>query len=206
MAAARTRYTEKANAGDPSARGELARIKERQRMISSQRDASVETLRREPELFTTGPVTFLAHALVVPFSDPQEVKHREDRIEAVAMQVAMAYEEANGAVVKDVHTPELARAAGLGDYPGFDLFSRRPDGSELAIEVKGRALTGDIDISDNEWSAACNQRQKYWLYVVHDCATTKPRLERVNDPWKKLITRTRSFIISEEEIRQNTEE
>ena len=152
LAAARARYTEKANAGDPNARGELTRIKERQRPLSAQRDTAILTLRREPELITSGSITFLAHALVVPSSDPEDVKQRDERIEAIAMQVAIAYEEADGGFVKDVHTPELARAAGLGDHPGFDLFSRRPDGSELAIEVKGRAQPGDIDISENEWS------------------------------------------------------
>ena len=31
------------------------------------------------------------------------------------MEVAIAFEEAEGAIVKDVHTPELARAAGLSN-------------------------------------------------------------------------------------------
>ena len=196
LAAARARYTEKANGGDPAAKGELTRIKERQRALSAQRELALSALRREPELIDAAPVTFLAHALVVPSTDPEDVKHRDDKIEQIAMQVAMAYEEANGAVVKDVHTPELARAAGLGDNPGFDLFSRRPDGSELAIEVKGRAQSGDIDISSNEWSAACNLRERFWLYVVFDCATANPRLVRILDPWGKIIASARGYVLN----------
>ncbi len=152
LAAARVRCTEKVNQGDAHARGELTRIKEQQRELAAQRQAALAVLRREPELMGAGPVDFKAHALVVPSSDPEEMKRRDERIEAIAMQMAMAYEEAIGAVVKDVHTPELARTVGLNDYPGFDLFSRRPDGTEHAIEVKGRAREGGIEISENEWS------------------------------------------------------
>ena len=198
LAAARARYTERANRGDPHAKRELANVKERQRALAAQRDTALAVLRWEPELMTANPITFLAHALVVPSSDPEDIKHRDDQVEAIGMQVAIAYEEANGAVVKDVHTPELARAAGLQDNPGFDLFSRRPDGSELAIEVKGRAQTGNIYISVNEWSAACNIQGKYWLYVVYQCASSIPLLIRINDPWNKLIVQTKSLQINED--------
>ncbi|MHC1732928.1 MAG: helicase-related protein [Bacteroidales bacterium] len=206
LAAARARYTEKANSGEPNAKGELTRIKERQRALASQRDAAIATLHREPELIAFNPITFLAHALVVPSSDPADIKHRDDRIEAIGMRVAIAYEEANGASVKDVHTPELANAAGLVDNPGFDIFSHRPDGSELAIEVKGRALTGNIDISDNEWSAACNHRNKYWLYIVYDCASSIPCLVRVHDPWQKLIAEPSKFRLDQQLILAAAEE
>ena len=78
--------------------------------------------------------------------------------------------------------PELARRAGLGDWPGFDLLSEGPAGGRRAIEVKGRAGTGDIELSENEWAKACNLRDGYWLYVVYDCATARPRLVRARDP------------------------
>ena len=200
LAAARARYTEKANGGDSIAKGELTRIKERQRALSTQRDLALLALSREPELITSNPVTFLAHALVVPSNDPEDAKQRDERIEAIGMQVAIAYEEASGAVVKDVHTPELARAAGMNDNPGFDLFSRRPDGSELAIEVKGQARDGDVDISENEWGAACNHRQKYWLYVVYECASAAPQLLCVHDPWQKLIAEARGYRLDRQSI------
>jgi hypothetical protein len=202
LAAARARCTEKANQGDPHARGELTRIKTQQRELGVQREAALAVLRREPDLMDIGPVDFKAHALVVPSSDPEEVKRRDERIEAIAMQVAIAYEEANGAVVKDVHTPELARSAGLNNNPGFDIISRRPDGSERAIEVKGRDQTGDIDISENEWGAACNLLDKYWLYIVYNCSSAHPDLGRINNPWAKLIAKARGFTIKEQEIDQ----
>jgi hypothetical protein len=39
------------------------------------------------------------------------------------MDMVRAFEEAAGAKVKFVHTPELARATGLPDHPGFDILS-----------------------------------------------------------------------------------
>ncbi len=119
------------------------------------------------------------------------------------MKIAQAFEEAAGAKVLDVHTPELARTAGLPDNPGFDLLSIRPENEKRAIEVKGRAGTGDIEVSANEWAKACNMRQGYWLYVVYDCATPNPRLVRVQDPFGSLLAKSKgSVLISAKEIGQ----
>ena len=200
LLSARARYTEKANAGDAHARGELTRIKARQRSLRTQREAALRALRREPELITDGPVTFLAHALVIPSTDPEDKKHRDDAIEAIATQVVIAYEETAGAVVKDVHTPELSRAAGMGDHPGFDLLSTRLNGEKRLIEIKGRSRSGNIDISDNEWSRANIERSKYWLYVVYDCATPAPRLIRIQDPWGRLMAKVRGYTLDEQMI------
>src|ERR1039458_380536 len=86
----------------------------------------------------------------------------------IAMRMAVAFEESEGAEVQDVHTPELARKAGLQDNPGFDLLSKRRDGEKRCIEVKGKARLGDVDVSANEWPAACNLGSQYWFYVVFD--------------------------------------
>jgi hypothetical protein len=205
LAQARASLTQKANSGDLYARGELTHIKERQKALQAQRENAVKRLEREPELIEAGELTFLVHALVVPSKDPEEIRHRDDAIEAIAMQVAVAHEQAAGAVVKDVHTPELARGAGLGDYPGFDLLSRRPDGSERAIEVKGRAQAGNVMISENEWSSACNLRMKYWIYVVFNCMFPVPKLYEIRDPWGSLVARTKSYQIEEELIMRSAE-
>jgi hypothetical protein len=58
-------------------------------------------------------------------------------------------------------------------------------------EVKGRARVGDIEMKEYEWTKACNLRDRYWLYVVYDCATANPRLLRVHDPSTKLIVKAR---------------
>ncbi len=168
LAQARARLTDKANAGDPRAKGELTKIKARQKSLQARKNDALAVLHREPELVAPGEVTFLAHALVVPSSDP---------------------------------TAEQALAAGLEAWPGFDLRSRRPSGEELAIEVKGRASTGNVELTENEYIKACNLRDRYWLYVVFECAKASPRLLRVQDPFGKLIVRAKgSVIIGEGQI------
>lgn len=201
LAALRTRLTERARAGDSWASGELTKVKERQRELTTQREEALATLRREPELVAVGDVSFLAHALVVPSSDPEDRMRHDQEVEQIAVRVARAYEEGYRAAVRDVSTPPLARAAGLEDHPGFDLLSRRPEAGELAIEVKGRAGIGDVELKENEWAKACNLGERYWLYVVYDCASAHPRLLRVQDPFRKLIVKARGGVmIGEQEI------
>lgn len=199
LAARRARVTDKARAGDAGAQGELARIRERQRALSFRKAAAIAERQREPELVAAGEVDLLAHALVVPSTDPEDRRRQDALVECMAMQVATAWEESQGATVLDVHTPEMARLADLPDYPGFDLLSRRRGGAHRNIEVKGRAGVGGIEVSDNEWAKACNFRDRYWLYVVFDCGTACPRLLRVQDPFGKLLARSRGGVLVDEQ-------
>ena len=196
LAAARSRFNERVRTGDQQAREELSRVKERQRSLAAIRTSRLDGIRAEPDGIRPGEVEFLVHALVVPSWNSAEMELYDAEVESIAVQVATAYEERFSAEVKDVSRPELARRAGLTDWPGFDLLSLRPQEAggptqELAIEVKGRGGYGNIELSDNEWAKACNLRDRYWLYVVFDCATPHPRLERVRDPFGKLLARSR---------------
>ncbi|OGS00021.1 MAG: hypothetical protein A3G41_08050 [Elusimicrobia bacterium RIFCSPLOWO2_12_FULL_59_9] len=122
------------------------------------------------------------------------------------MQIAQTFEGVAGATVQDIHKPELARLAGLPDNPGFDLLSIRPGNERRAIEVKGRAGTGEIEVSANEWAKACNMRQAYWLYAVYDCATPNLRLVRVQDPFGSLLARAKgSVLISSRQVMESAE-
>ena len=208
LAAARARLTDKVRYGDPGARTELARIKARQRGITAARARRLAELRSEPERVRPGEFEFLVHALVVPAQDPEEVERFDAEVEAVAMSVAASWEERLGADVKDVSRPDLARRAGLPDWPGFDLLSLRSGIERRAIEVKGRAGSGSVIMSDNEWAKACNLRNGYCLYVVFDCATPQPRLVRVRDPFGKLLARSResvAYTISQGELTEAAE-
>ena len=187
LAQARSKLREKAQAGDPRAKAEFTKIKDRQKALAARRESALAVLRREPELIEANEIVFLAHALVVPTDNPEDKKRFDAEVEAIAIKVAWAFEEAAGAVVTDVSKPRLARAAGLEDNPGFDLLSNRPGEGSRGIEVKGRAGIGDVELTENEWPKACNQRGRYWLYVVFDCGTPHPRLLRVQDPFGKLV-------------------
>jgi len=206
LAQARARQTEKARTGDSRAKGELTRIKARQKGLLVSKNEALTVLRCEPELIIPGGITFLAHALVVPSSDPEDKQRYDSNVEAKAMQWVRAYEETLGAIVYDVSTAERALLAGLEAWPGFDLHSHRPSGEHLAIEVKGRAGIGDVELTENEYIKACNLRDRYWLYVVFECAKSAPRLLRVQDPFGKLIVRAKgSVIVGEGQIFANAE-
>jgi len=201
LAAARARYSERARADDPKAKGELTRIKERQRLLSIRSEDALTAVRLEPDLVAVGEISFIGHALVVPSVDPEDRKRHDEAVEDLAVKLAWSYEEGLGSKVKDVSTPALARVAGLTDSPGFDLLSFRPGPKELAIEVKGRAGIGDVEITENEWAKACNLRGRYWLYVAYNCASSQPRLLRIQDPFGKLLIRARGgVLVNEHEI------
>lgn len=201
LAAARAKHAEKARTGNRKALEAFEEVKRQQKLLASRRESALAVLRREPELITPGLVDFVAHALVVPSSDPIDIEQHEANVEEVAMRIARAFEEAAGATVHDVHTPELARLAGLPDNPGFDLLSIRPGDERRAIEVKGRAGTGEIEVSANEWAKACNMGRAYWLYAAYDCASPLPRLARVQDPFSCLLAKAKgSMLVSSREV------
>ncbi len=189
LANARAKMAQKARAGSKGASAELTHIKARQRDLSDRLERSLNVIRREPELLVPGNVEFIAHALVVPSTDPAEREWRDANVEQIAMDLVKAFEEAEGATVKFVCTPKLARAAGLPDHPGFDILSFRAGSQQRCIEVKGRVDAGDVEITDNEWGRACNLREEYWLYVVYYCGTSTPQLVRVQDPFGSLLVR-----------------
>ena len=98
----------------------------------------------------------------------------DPEVEAIAMQVAMEYEQAQGRQVYDVHEKNL----------GYDLTSIDLNSGELRlIEVKGLGgPKGRVLLTPNERRVAEDRRDCYWLYVVTHCHT-QPRLEEpIKDP------------------------
>jgi hypothetical protein len=197
LAEARQRWKSKVDSGTPQANEDLGAIKQRQRDLAHRREAAIARLRNEPESIAAGAVEFIAHAYVVPTTDP-ELKERFDAdVEATAVRIVTEFEERFGANVIDVSRPDRARAAGLEDYPGFDLLSRRSDGTQRAIEVKGRATTGAVQMTLNELVKAASLGDEAWLYVVYGCASLVPELQRVRNPANVLRHRLSGHAIIE---------
>ena len=198
---ARSVWSKRRRDGHLSAEREIARIRDLQRAWEARSQNAEQTVLREPALIGVGPVEFLAHVLVRPAASDEQSLRYDAEVERVAMQLVMAYERAHGARVDDVHTPELAFRAGLNTpCPGFDALSFRPDGSRRCIEIKGRARQGNIYISTNEWAAAANRREEYWLYTVFECASASPRLVAVQDPFRKLVEKATGYELAAEMI------
>ncbi|MYH10669.1 MAG: DUF3883 domain-containing protein [Gemmatimonadales bacterium] len=180
---------------------ELEAVKREQTDLGLERSAAVEELETAARRIVPAEPRFRALAIALPPRGDEAVEAFDARVEETAMRIAAEWERARQATVVDVSRPSGARAAGLSDYPGFDLLATRPDGSKRHIEVKGRADRAEIRMEDNEWRAACHLGDEFWLYVVYGCATSNPQLVRVRDPFHRLIAvNTRRLRISVGEV------
>ena len=147
-------------------------------------------LERERECMI-GDIQHVARAWVLPHPErntPQIAAMVADpEIERIAVQFAIKHEEAEGRVVESVET----------ENRGFDLISRKPHPEDPKtaidvrfIEVKGRADTGDIALTSNEYNTAKRLKKDYYLYIVLHCATA-PSLNIFQDPaildWQPIV-------------------
>ena len=148
-------------------------------------------LRQESECMI-GDIQHIGRAWVLPHPERNSPQIREmvtdPEIERIAVQFAIKHEEAEGRVVESVEA----------DNRGFDLISRKPHPEDPKtaidvrfIEVKGRAQTGEIALTTNEYNTAKRLRKDYCLYVVFHCASPNPLLNIINDPstldWQPIV-------------------
>ena len=196
------------NATGPEAGEALDAVKREQRVLAAEKARVLAAIDAAPDRIVSGGLRFLVHTLVVPAADPGEMERYDARVEEIALRIAIAWERDRGGEPRDVSRPELARLAGLPDWPGFDLLSSHGEGETRGIEVKGRAGGGAIQMEANEWKQACHLGERYWLYAVFDCATPAPRLLRVRDPFAKLLAGRRdsaAYAISAAALREAAE-
>src|SRR5207248_5666640 len=111
--------------------------------------------------------------------------------EAIAMNVVMEHEQAQGRQVYDVSEKNL----------GYDIASLDLASGELRlIEVKGLgASTGTILLTPNERRVAEDRRDCYWLYVVTDCDAVARLQDPIRDParldWNE-VTKVAHYYLS----------
>ncbi len=164
-------------------------------------------LQRERECMI-GDIQHLGRAWVLPHperSSPHIAPMVADpEIERTAVQVAIRHEEAQGRVVESVEQ----------DNRGFDLISRKPHPEDPKtaidvrfIEVKGRAETGEIALTSNEYNTAKRLKNDYYLYVVFHCATT-PSLNSLQDPasldWQPII-KVEQYLLKQDSLKRPVE-
>ena len=179
-------------------------LRREQAALGNERTCALRQLAEAPERLYSGETRLLAHALVIPAPDSAEFERYDEGVEEMAVRIASEWERDHGGHLQDVSKPAKARAAGLPDWPGFDLFSIRPDGERRNIEVKGRAGKGGIQVEENEWKQASHLGASYWLYVVLDCATSRPTLLRIRNPFRLFVASRRlseAFSISASALR-----
>ena len=109
---------------------------------------------------------------------------RDDEVEAVAVEVSMRHEQAQG------RTPVSVEK----DNCGWDITSLKDGQVARYIEVKGRAGDGAVCLTENEWIKAQRFAKDYWLYIVTDCRAD-PKLHLVQDPAGKLTPKEEVQIV-----------
>ncbi|MBN2560835.1 MAG: DUF3883 domain-containing protein [Phycisphaerae bacterium] len=189
LAEVRTDLARRIRQGDTTASDELEKVKQKQIQLEEEKAQALLFEQRRADTLEVVRMDRIAIALVLPDQSPEARETYDQDIEAMAMRIARNFEvDRYKARVYDVSSPHLAR--------GYDLESHRGNGEKVVIEVKGRAGRGSVQLTENEWPTAANVRDKYWLYVVVDCAAN-PSLYRVQDPAFKLAVKSRqSFTIN----------
>lgn len=147
-------------------------LKRRKQERIAQMDKMIELFPVEPEV--------LGCAYVVPLNQVEYHLNfgmtRDDEVEAVAMKVAMDYETVQGRNVEDVSKENV----------GYDVKSIDDSGNKRYIEVKGRAGTDGVMLSENEMNRLAQLGSRAWLYIVTECRGKSPLLNIINDPARTL--------------------
>ncbi len=167
-------------------RSEMKRLEELKRRLQELE----ESLVTETAL-TIGEIRPIAVLRVIPLPNEADDMSEDPALEAIGLQVAMEYERREGRSPTDVSLQRL----------GYDIKSTAKDGSIRYIEVKTRAHTGSIALTEHEWLKAKQLGDSYWLYVVEN-AVTNPTLWLIQNPAEKLEPKTKvvQYIVSDWKI------
>lgn len=157
----------------------LAKKEERLNELKARKKQRLEELDLMTQLSPKAPEV-LGCAYVVPLSQVEYEGNygmsRDDEAEAIAMQVAMEYETANGWTPQDVSA----------NNEGYDIRSVNSEEMKRYIEVKGRSgADGSVMVSENEMNRLAQLGDSAWLYIVINCKTS-PELFAINNPAKHL--------------------
>lgn len=198
LAERRVELSRRVRSGESDAQIALDLIKKEQSALEQEKAEAVMYEERRAELAEIARMERVAISVVVPDPTPSTRQTYDKDIESIAIRIAKNYEiDRYQAKVVDVSSPVLGS--------GYDLQSHRANGDKIAIEVKGRAGRGVVHLTENEWPTAANLREKYWLYVVFDCAT-EPKLYRICDPIRLAFKTSTVFTLNAGEIIKEAEQ
>ena len=131
-------------------------------------------IRKERSL-TMGMPSFVGIIRVRPSDAVGKAMHSDAEIERLGMETATNYEIEHGRIPEDVSAENL----------GFDIRSTDESGKVRYIEVKARAQTGAVALTQNEWFKAKRFGEEYYLYAVMNAAG-KPQLYTIQNPAERL--------------------
>lgn len=166
---------------------------QRQLTYKDKRQELAASISRETTLTRNAPQLLGLVRVRSPATIDDSLSENAD-VETAAMQFAMDYERSHGRTPQDVSNV-------LG--PGYDIRSEDIDGNMRYIEVKGRAKTGRIALTKNEWFKAKHLERDYYLYVVWNTNNTHnpAELKIVRNPANNLhASEDVCYFISQQEI------
>lgn len=154
---------------------------ERKKEYERAMDELKDQIQKEKSLTMNTPE--FAGIIKVKPSDVDGKMRSDAEIEQIGMEKAMEYERQNGRTPEDVSAENL----------GFDIRSKAVERAALPvdddnvryIEVKARAKTDSVALTQNEWFKAKRFGDDYYLYAVMN-AGKKPRLYIIKNPASNL--------------------
>jgi len=150
-------------------------------------------IEKEQSLTMSAP-KFLGIIQVKPWYGKETEMVSDAQVEAEGMRVAMEYEQKQGRIPEDVSAQNL----------GFDIRSKDSvAGTVRYIEVKARARSGAVALTQNEWFKAQRFGNEYYLYVVFNTATN-PELHIIPNPAETLMAEEKveivRYLVNDKEI------
>lgn len=185
---------------DPEERERLEQRIQELKARKTQRLAELDLMMRLtadlPDVLTSAVIVPAPAAMVEEeVESPQRgmPMRRDDEVEKIAMDIAMRYERSRGWTPTDVSQ----------DGEHYDIRSVGPNGEKRFIEVKGRAQSGAIVLTDPEVDKLRQLGDRAWLYIVTFCKGEKPRLRIIQNPMARLtpeaLYRQVQFLVAEED-------
>ena len=181
----------------------LEQLKDRKQKRLRELDAMINLNANFPEVITQAVI--FPHPNAIDEEDQKTPPkgfpmRRNDEVEKIAMDITMKYERNRGWVPEDVHELE----------EHYDIRSTGPGGEKRYIEVKGRAKTGAIIITEPELNKLKQLKENAWLYIVTFCMEETPNLRLIKDPANKLspekLYRQVQYFVTENDWRNFGEE
>jgi hypothetical protein len=85
----------------------------------------------------------------------------------------------------------ITHRAGLGEKPGWDFDYTDDEGVLHRVEVKGTVAAAftSIDLTVGEYKASMTHQKDYWLYLIANCLTDHPKVQRIRNPSAKLANK-----------------
>lgn len=155
-----------------------------------------EQIQREQNLTMNMP-RFVGMIKVKPAMKTDTVMQSDAEVEKMGMEIAKKYETENGRTPEDVSAENL----------GFDIRSTVKDGTIRYIEVKARAESGGVALTQNEWFKAKRFKDDYYLYTIMN-ADRKPELYIIQNPAENLNVEEKvesvRYIIDQGEIKSKS--